>query len=542
MIKDNKGYIWVGTSYGLFRFDGYESRHFVFNSQSNELLLQNRIYSMAYNNESLLWLGTAEGIKLFDISSHEFINLNYGNIEDIIHSTVWYSHIDPFKNIWFSTSTGFKIGTYKNDTLRFFYHSDKDTFWNKNECRIDALCIDEHNTYWLGMNKKIYFGKIEPGKNNHHKVKFKIANKQVKLNIHCLHRDKKDNIIGSAFQTVYRFYTNHQKFEKLEIHKAKYVNVMKHIVESYPSDDLNKPLRIISDISEDDFGNIWLSSRNGLLQIPNYYSLDKLEFVRYNNDPFQNKSIYSNSLSNLLYDNNGNLFIANSKDGFDILDINQKRFSKFGQISFVQKQQIMIGDISAIEEDKFGKLYLGSTSAEILTFTPLQNQVAKIKDEKFHNYMIPKPITDICFDEENNLWVSTHGGIKVIRPKQKLIEHIGTRFDTVYKLKSRNNHSIEPDNFKSLWLAAKFGGINRIHYLTKGKMDNFNCRRYSRHHFSCDKINYILHDSLNNHLWFCSIEGLDQVFLDSLGNISQILHYIPNGKIGSLSGKIINSV
>lgn len=60
--QDDKGYLWLGTSYGLCRFDGHDFVAYY----KDEGLLDNFIKKLVVDTSGLLWLNTRKGFQTFD--------------------------------------------------------------------------------------------------------------------------------------------------------------------------------------------------------------------------------------------------------------------------------------------------------------------------------------------------------------------------------------------------------------------------------------------------------------------------------------------
>src|SRR5919109_5275022 len=56
LVQTNDGYLWIGTSGGLARFDGY--RFTIFDSENTPALREESAYSLYCARNGTLWIGT----------------------------------------------------------------------------------------------------------------------------------------------------------------------------------------------------------------------------------------------------------------------------------------------------------------------------------------------------------------------------------------------------------------------------------------------------------------------------------------------------
>ncbi len=67
LLEDSKGYIWIGTSEGLNRFDGHQVKHYFHNPADTTSLCGNTIKCLAEAPDGRIWIGTyGSGIGVFD--------------------------------------------------------------------------------------------------------------------------------------------------------------------------------------------------------------------------------------------------------------------------------------------------------------------------------------------------------------------------------------------------------------------------------------------------------------------------------------------
>ena len=76
VIKDSKGFIWVGTRGGLCRYDGYDVKVFQYESGDTTSLSDNSIIGssklIVEDNDGYLWVGTQKGLNKFDPVKENF--------------------------------------------------------------------------------------------------------------------------------------------------------------------------------------------------------------------------------------------------------------------------------------------------------------------------------------------------------------------------------------------------------------------------------------------------------------------------------------
>ena len=65
IYKENSGYLWIGTSKGLYRFDGFEYKHY-FASTHEGPLSGSAVLNIYQDSHHLLWIMTDKGVGIYD--------------------------------------------------------------------------------------------------------------------------------------------------------------------------------------------------------------------------------------------------------------------------------------------------------------------------------------------------------------------------------------------------------------------------------------------------------------------------------------------
>ena len=104
ILRDRNGYVWLGTSYGLNRYDGYRVRTFFSYEKDTTTLRNNRIDEIQEGHTGELWLKQGMNYSVFfseteSVERHPMRWLaQYG-----VAGGLEYIHIDSKKNYWVKT-------------------------------------------------------------------------------------------------------------------------------------------------------------------------------------------------------------------------------------------------------------------------------------------------------------------------------------------------------------------------------------------------------------------------------------------------------
>lgn len=75
--QDTEGYIWIGTEYGLNRFDGYRFVNFLHDPNDTATVGYNLVSTLLCEDSGKTWVGTAKGLDLYDPRHRRFLHFTF---------------------------------------------------------------------------------------------------------------------------------------------------------------------------------------------------------------------------------------------------------------------------------------------------------------------------------------------------------------------------------------------------------------------------------------------------------------------------------
>ena len=154
IVQDPQGYIWMATSDGLCRYDGYSSdvlRHS--ESGNNSLLLTNRLRWLFQNPNGLLFIRLqGERYSCYDTNKRRFVRfIPDGNDQKNYCDCVFTPEGDTW--LWY-TYTGCIEVKYRDGKIVSREYNEKNGRLATNDVRF--ILPDSHRKVWIGTTKGLY--------------------------------------------------------------------------------------------------------------------------------------------------------------------------------------------------------------------------------------------------------------------------------------------------------------------------------------------------------------------------------------------------
>lgn len=86
VVQDQQGYMWLGTQFGLSRFDGTTFTNY--NTQNSPFLPSNGVNKLLVDSSGLLWVGTKSGLVVINPATFAAQEFNIkGPVRDILEDS-----------------------------------------------------------------------------------------------------------------------------------------------------------------------------------------------------------------------------------------------------------------------------------------------------------------------------------------------------------------------------------------------------------------------------------------------------------------------
>lgn len=482
IVQDKHGFLWFGSSEGIYRYDGYQFNRFYHKPDLDNSLSSNVISQMLVDKKGRLWVATrGGGLSLLLDTSETFLTFNQGNTQAPINND-FINKIaqDNEGKLWIGTEDGLSIlsedgGQWKTQSIHF--ERVNSSLRGK---VIESILVLNDSAVWVGTNG----GGIDI---------FDISGKSVKtLSFQALDKaivtdmfQDSDGIvwIGTSDSGVFKYSPYTQQVSRFSIN-----------INNAPANDLS-----IEDIFQDRSGRIWVASDKGVTLIDL-----TTEQQHHHTHSVSNYHSLSNDFALTFYQDNKGIVWVGTFSGVSRWDPNLTMFKQYGDYGFPEIANSLVMKMvqwdqhSVLFNTYEGKIYQYNQLADSINeFLPelnlskyrltamflhenmlfvgtrasglleidLQTKTTKryVNNANDSGSISANGITDIIADRSGTVWVATfHGGLN-----RRLAPGAFERFQASSELSDQSpstNHllqlMIDHDGF--LWLATYGGGINRM--------------------------------------------------------------------------------
>jgi len=488
ILQDSRGFLWVGTRYGLNRYDGLKFKVFFSDPNDSGSLSNSYIQDIFEDSKGNIWIATSGGgFNKFDRKKNRFKQYTHqpNNPKSISSNNINKILEDKSGNLWIVTDDGvnlFNPGT--NNFIRF--HHDKDDHTTISENNVISALVDSQGDVW--------FGTINSGLNKFNRKDSTFI---------CYQNDPKNtqsisgNRISAIFEDSNKQFWIGAASDGLNLFDRK-SGKFSHYTK--PSEASSLIGRNILCINEDDNGNLWIGSDNGGINIFNY----KLQTIsNYTNDEIDDSSLLKNSVYSITKDYNGNVWVGLYGGGINVFKKSMNSFNHYKHTS--SPNSLSNNFVLCIYEDRNENLWIGTDGGGLNYFDKKTGESHQFIHHQKVNSIAENYVLTIAEDKKDNLWIGTWaGGLSKF--------NIKTQKFTNFKL-ANNNLGLSSDNIYDIaiaadgkvWIGTFNGGLD-LYNEQSGQFIHYRYNKNDSTSISSDNVFSILADKTGK-VWIGTFDG-----------------------------------
>jgi ligand-binding sensor domain-containing protein/GGDEF domain-containing protein len=376
-----------------------------------------------------MWFGTQEGLNRYDGKEVVVFRKQPGVPDSLSHDVIRDIAEDSRQQLWIATRQGLTQYDRTHNRFILFPVFDNDVMVS----RYNKLYLDSQQRFWVATDGNGLF-RLDYHGQEIVVSKFDQVDELNTADVRAILLDSRNRLwIG----------TDHQGLFRIDQAGTFRFNLENHQLAS----------NSVRTIHEDSRGAIWVGTRGGGL---NRFNELKQQFIHYQHDPEDPRSLSHNRVYEVLEDKKGQLWIA-TDHGISLYDIDQDEFynihHKSSQASSLSHDRVL-----SIFEDRGGMIWLG-TMAGINIWNPLladfehYRKVAEDTDTLSNNtvYALTETV-------DEHILIGTFGnGINILDPNSKKI----TSFQSINdpELQQQRVMSMLIDDQSRLWVGTLSNGV-----------------------------------------------------------------------------------
>ena len=437
LFQDSKGYVWIGTSYGLNRYDGYRFRTFYSNAHDTLTLRSNYVDMIWEDIDGKLWLKQGMNYSLFDPVTEKVVRNPSPMLAKLgITGGIDRIYVDSKKNLWVKTYANglycYNPKTKKSTLVKYGYGAEEfpNEFWFSSFAEYEDLLLVSSSDGDLmavdGERGKVVWKDSYMRKNG--------GQEKSEYNLYVDNHDD----IWVLTPTMCFIYSQKEK---------KWYNSINSFLGSQGVQGI--PENLLAWVVKEDQRNwLWLGTDHEGLWI---VDMDTKEARCFVNNKFDETSISENTIKKMLLDKDGNMWMGAYRNG-----LNQ----------YIEKQagikNLEMGDVNTTVEDHQGNYWLGTDNRGIIKYNPKTEETQII--DKSAGFASNTVVSSYC-SRDGSLWFGTYnGGLIQIAPNGRITNILATGAEN--GLLNNNVWSVTEDKWGDIWLGTLGNGVQRMNRKT----------------------------------------------------------------------------
>ncbi|MEM7586892.1 MAG: two-component regulator propeller domain-containing protein, partial [Acidobacteriota bacterium] len=357
IVQDFQGFLWLGTSNGLNRYDGRELKVYRYDPDDPASLSGNFVLTLLVDRQGTLWAG-ARGLNRYvrETDTFErFVN-DEADVRSLGDNNVHAMAEDPTGRLWIGTFWGLNLLNAEDGTFTRYEPVPEDPGAGPSGPRVRAVRASRDGIIWVGVQ---------------------------------------DGGLNRFDPATQRFV--HYRHD--------------------PDDPSSLASDNVWDIFEDSAGSLWVATHRGLHRLDR----ESETFERYLHDPADPGSLPGDRTDAIFEDSRGLLWVATDGAGLAFRQIGEEARWTSLRREASDPKSLASDVVRTIFEDRIGDLWIGTYDGGVSFYNPdssvfaverqVENQADGLSDSRVLSFYQDEPDLDPHAGEA--LWVGTEGGLNL---------------------------------------------------------------------------------------------------------------------------------
>jgi len=221
----------------------------------------------------------------------------------------------------------------------------------------------------------------------------------------------------------------------------------------------------ITSLYMDSKNRLWIGTYTGLSLLKyNKEAPEKSIFFNYKYDENNKSSISNGVVMDIIEDKEGHLWIGIENGGLDIIDLHtfQENNCIFYHYRYNpdDNTSLSYNSIYSIYEDRNGSIWVGTYGNGINMYNKLTRKFMHYKQEQNNTNSLNNNYVNALLEEDDCLWIGTDGGLNLFNKKNKTFKHFVHDPRNNKSIGSNSVCAIKRDSKGNLWIGTWAGGLN----------------------------------------------------------------------------------
>jgi ligand-binding sensor domain-containing protein len=443
VFRDSHGLVWIGTPYGLNRYDGYRVKTFYSDLRDTTSLRSNYVDAIYEAADGKLWLKQGMGYSIFDPVTEKCDR----------HPERWFEkhgvtggveqmYIDSKKHFWVKGySDGFwHLDVEKGVTKQYSFGYGREDF--NPDFAVSGFAEFGSSVMVVSSNGEIMA--FDREKNALTKKDFYLRDNNLVHEQECkLRTDNEGNLwmIANGVVFIYEGKAKH------------WYSSCQQFLQARGFEGVPEAMNVW-DMKNDASNRYWMATDHGGLWVADPASHQLKQFL---NAKFDESSISDNTLRNIYIDQLGRVWIGSYMNGLNMFAGNAESI-----------RNLELGIINTICHDRYGYTWFGTNDAGIIRYN--SKTLEQVVYNKENSGIGSNTMVGSLAASDGSVWFGTYEGGLIHIHNGQLTNYRASNDTT--GLVNNNVWTVCEDQWGNIWIGTLGGGVQRIDKKT-GRMRTF---------------------------------------------------------------------